>query len=212
MISNAIVILTVSVATTSSASTQLLLSNANKSPSSPSPLRRGHLPYRPASSPSLTPKMATATKDYEITPTPFPARTSTTTISNLPTTATSTYFTDKIFITITQSGRLAHWIHVPLDISVTDAGMSSNPYLDRDEDDPPSDLLPNHQLTATTILGGTVEEVGVLGQTLATQIASAIKMRDSRESRTVVVGAGLDKSMSGREAFSELVGLVLEVI
>jgi proteasome assembly chaperone 3 len=80
--------------------------------------------------------------------------------------------------------------------------MSSTPYLDRDEDDPPSDLLPNHQLTATTILG----------QTLATQIASAIKTRDSRETRTVVVGTGLDKSMSGREEFSELVGLVLEVL
>jgi proteasome assembly chaperone 3 len=54
--------------------------------------------------------------------------------------------------------------------------------------------------------------VDVLGQTLATQIASAIKTRDSRETRTVVVGTGLDKSMSGREEFSELVGLVLEVL
>jgi len=90
--------------------------------------------------------------------------------------------------------------------------MTSNPYLDRDEDDPPSDLLPNHQLTATTILGGTVSGVDVLGQTLATQIASAIKMRDSRESRTVVFGTGLDKSMSGREEFSELIGLVLGII
>jgi proteasome assembly chaperone 3 len=103
-------------------------------------------------------------------------------------------------------------IHVPLDIAATDAGMTSNPYLDRDDDDPSSDLLPNHQLTATTILGGTVSGVDVLGQTLATQVASAIKTRDPRESRTVVVGTGLDKSMSGRNEFSELVGLVLEVI
>lgn len=101
---------------------------------------------------------------------------------------------------------------MPLDISATDPSFTSHAYLDRDEGDPPSDLLPNHQLTATTILGGTVSEVDVLGQTLATQIASAIKTRDARELRTVVVGTGLDKSMSERQEFSELVGLVLDVI
>ena len=81
-----------------------------------------------------------------------------------------------------------------------------------DEEDPNSDLLPMHHLTATNILGGTIAELDVLGQTLATQIASAIKQRDDRETRMVVVGMGLDKSMVGREAFSELIGLVLGVI
>lgn len=90
--------------------------------------------------------------------------------------------------------------------------MVSNPYLDRDDDDPESDLLPMHHLTATTILGGTVPELEILGQTLATQIASAIKTRDERETRMVVLGMGLDKSMVARKEFSELVGLVLEVI
>ena len=103
-------------------------------------------------------------------------------------------------------------VHVPLDISATDAAMTSNAYLEGNEEDPNSDLLPMHHLTATTILGGTVAELDVLGQTLATQIASAIKQRDDRETRMVVVGMGLDKSMNGREAFSELVGLVLGVI
>jgi proteasome assembly chaperone 3 len=69
-----------------------------------------------------------------------------------------------------------------------------------------------HQLTATTILGGTVPELDTLGQTLATQVASAIKQRDERESRMVVLGMGLDKSMVERGAFSELVGLVLGII
>lgn len=69
-----------------------------------------------------------------------------------------------------------------------------------------------HHLTATTILGGTIPEVEVLGQTLATQIASAVKTRDAREARMVVVGMGLEKSMSAREEFSELVGLVLNVL
>jgi proteasome assembly chaperone 3 len=90
--------------------------------------------------------------------------------------------------------------------------MASNPYLEREDDDPDSDLLPMHHLTATNILGGTVPELDILGQTLATQVASAIKTRDDRETRTVVLGMGLDKSMIAREEFSALVGLVLEVI
>jgi proteasome assembly chaperone 3 len=133
-------------------------------------------------------------------------------IKSIKTTATTVNFADKILITVTQNGRLAHWVHVPLDISATDASMTSNASLERDEDDPNSDLLPMHHLTATNILGGTIAELDVLGQTLATQIASAIKQRDDRETRMVVVGMGLDKSMVGREAFSELIGLVLGVI
>lgn len=103
-------------------------------------------------------------------------------------------------------------VHVPLDITATDASVTSNSYLERDEEDPNSDLLPMHQLTATTILGGTIPELDTLGQTLATQVASAIKQRDERESRMVVLGMGLDKTMVGRGAFSELVGLVLGII
>ena len=90
--------------------------------------------------------------------------------------------------------------------------MTSQAYADRDDEDPASDLLPMHHLTATTILGGTIPELEVLGQTLATQIASAIKTQNDRETRMVVLGAGLDKSMRGRAEFSELVGLVLEVL
>jgi proteasome assembly chaperone 3 len=69
-----------------------------------------------------------------------------------------------------------------------------------------------HHLTGTTILGGTIPELEILGQTLATQIASAIKTRDERETRMVVLGMGLDKTMAQRDGFSELIGLVLEVI
>ncbi|KAJ4369711.1 hypothetical protein N0V83_005474 [Neocucurbitaria cava] len=159
--------------------------------------------------------MATATSGhYGVTAAPYPARTKSASspIKGIETTATTVNFADKIFITVTQNGRLAHWVHVPLDIAATDSSMSYNPYLDRDDEDPASDLLPMHHLTATTILGGTVPELDVLGQTLATQIASAIKTRDEREARMVVVGMGLDKSMIGREEFSQLVGLVLGVV
>lgn len=103
-------------------------------------------------------------------------------------------------------------VHVPLDIAATDASVPSTAHLDPDEEEPNSELLPNHQLTATTILGGTMPELDILGQTLATQIASAVKTRDERETRTVVLGTGLDKSMAGRNEFTELIGLVLEVL
>lgn len=103
-------------------------------------------------------------------------------------------------------------VHVPLDIAATDAAVTSNAYLDRDDEEPSLDLLPMHHLTATSILGGTVPELEVLGQTLATQIASAIKQRDERENRVIVVGMGLDKSMAGREEFSQLIGTVLSIL
>ncbi|KAF1844813.1 uncharacterized protein K460DRAFT_354690 [Cucurbitaria berberidis CBS 394.84] len=159
--------------------------------------------------------MATATPDeYSVTAAPYPARTkvASSTIKGIETTATVVNFTDKILITVTQNGRLAHWVHVPLDIATTDASMNYNPYLDRDDEDPTSDLLPMHHLTATTILGGTIPELDVLGQTIATQVASAIKTRDERETRMVVIGLGLDKNMVGREEFGELVGVLLQVI
>ncbi|KAH6642354.1 hypothetical protein C7974DRAFT_408917 [Boeremia exigua] len=158
--------------------------------------------------------MSTATGEYMVAPAPFPARSrsASSNILGLETTVTSMSFTDKILVTITQQGRLAHWVHVPLDISATDTSATSQSYLDRDDEDPASDLLPMHHLTATTILGGTIPELEVLGQTLATQIASAIKTQNDRETRMVVLGMGLDKRMSGRTEFSELVGLMLEVL
>ncbi|KAL5395371.1 hypothetical protein PMIN03_009540 [Paraphaeosphaeria minitans] len=152
-------------------------------------------------------------QSYEVVPSPFPApsKTHTTAIAGHPTTATTLYFADKILITITQNGRLAHWVYVPLDVSATDSSLTSLSH-DRDSDAPPTDLLPMHQLTATTILGGTMPEVDVLAQTLATNIASAIKTRNEHELRTVVLGTCLDTSMKGRAEFSELVGLVLDVL
>ena len=51
-------------------------------------------------------------ESYEVTPAPFPALTKIASgaINGIETTVTSIYFTDKILITITQSGRLAHWV------------------------------------------------------------------------------------------------------
>ncbi|KAF2810765.1 uncharacterized protein BDZ99DRAFT_508258 [Mytilinidion resinicola] len=160
-------------------------------------------------------------ESYTVTSSPYPARTKTASasINSIPTTATSIYFADKIVLTVTQAGRLAHWLHVPLD---TESPASEAPlepsFTDPPDDEnsagPPSDLLPLSHLTATTVLGGTVPVLDTLGQLLATQIASAIATRDAAERRMVVVGLGLDKGLvgRGREGFAEVVGLVLGVL
>jgi hypothetical protein len=60
--------------------------------------------------------MAKELEDYTVTETPYPARTNTSsaTIKGADTTATCVYFSDKIFITVTQNGRLGHWVHLSL--------------------------------------------------------------------------------------------------
>ncbi|KAF2727903.1 hypothetical protein EJ04DRAFT_450397 [Polyplosphaeria fusca] len=158
--------------------------------------------------------MANSNYDYTVTASSYPATTkcASSTIQGTDTIATLVSFADKILITITQNGRLAHWIHVPLDISGTESSLISNPYLEPEDEVPPSDLLPMHHLTATTILGGTIPGLDTLGQTLATQVASAILTQNSSEKRMVVFGLGLERNMIEREHYSELVGLVLGIL
>lgn len=56
--------------------------------------------------------MATVTTAYTVTPAPFPTRTrmASATLHGIDTTVTSVDFADKILVTITQNGRLAHWV------------------------------------------------------------------------------------------------------
>lgn len=102
-------------------------------------------------------------------------------------------------------------IHVPLATSIPEAP----PQDALDPDLPPSDLLPNSQFTATTILGGTNAPLDTLGQLLATQLASAIVSRDPEEKRMLVLGLGLEKDVAtylDKEDFGELVGGCLDVL
>lgn len=52
------------------------------------------------------------TGDYSVTPAAFPAHTkrASSAINGIETVATVVNFTDKILITITQEGKLAHWV------------------------------------------------------------------------------------------------------
>jgi proteasome assembly chaperone 3 len=51
-----------------------------------------------------------------------------------------------------------------------------------------------------------------VAQLLATQIGSAIAMRDPQENRMLVVGTGLQEAELGREEFMGLVDLALEAL
>ncbi|EME85539.1 uncharacterized protein MYCFIDRAFT_40917 [Pseudocercospora fijiensis CIRAD86] len=141
---------------------------------------------------------------------PTPSKQAAGLINNTPTQVHSMAFTDKILITISQSGKLSHWVHVPLSLNSADP---MNPAIQSSSAD--NSLLPMSHLTATTILGGTKPEDEVVGQTLATTIGSALLMRNPAEERLLVIGMGIEKAaenLTGRAQFDEAVGLVLEVL
>lgn len=73
-----------------------------------------------------------------------------------------------------------------------------------DDDD---GLLPLTHLTPTTLLGAGHGRES-LGQLISVQLASAISMRDRDESRTVVVGLGLQRPTLDSDAFIQLIELV----
>ncbi|QIX02006.1 hypothetical protein AMS68_007523 [Peltaster fructicola] len=148
--------------------------------------------------------------ESQIQPSPFPAPSKTTSavLSGRDTDITSISFADRILLIVSQTGSLAHWVHVPLAAS-TDPLNSGR----LDSHDADNALLPLPHLTATTVLGGTKPDVEVLGQTLATTIASAILVKQPNEERTLVMGLGLvDVANIRKEAFDELIGAILDLL
>lgn len=115
-------------------------------------------------------------------------------------------FNDRILITISQRGRLGHWLHVPLE--------NRNPGTDGAHTLPDSDdsLLPISSLTATSLLGGHVPGYGTVGQLYARQIASAIVTKTPNEKRLLVVGLGLETADAHRDIFFSIIDLVLQCI
>ncbi|KIV98996.1 uncharacterized protein PV09_09276 [Verruconis gallopava] len=153
--------------------------------------------------------MASESDAPVITPFPAPSRTKMATVLSIPTKATSLLFSDKILLTLSQNGRLAHWVHVPLA-----PAPAADLHAPLRAVDPDTALLPDTHATATTILGGTVPGLDILGQTLATSLASAIASKSPGESRLLVLGLGLDRAMEAvrSEDFAELMGLCLDVL
>lgn len=156
--------------------------------------------------------MATARPTVQPTPFPAPSKSASASINSTLITASCLSFTDKLLLTLTSStasGKLSHWVHVPLsaanplDPSLHQSASQSGDGLD---------LLPRTDLTATTVLGGTKREEEVLGQTLATMIGSAVLMKRPDEERMLVLGVGLQGLRGGPEVFEEVVGLCLNVL
>jgi proteasome assembly chaperone 3 len=147
----------------------------------------------------------------DVRPVPFPASTKTSSgiVKDILTTVTCTSFSDKILLTVSQAGKLAHWVHVPLATTSTDPmnpGMFHN-------HDTRNELLPMTHLTATTVLGGTRRDDEVVGQTLATTVGSALLMKRPQEERMLVLGLGLNGvGEMGKSEFDAVVGLILECL
>ncbi|KAL4776094.1 hypothetical protein BDW60DRAFT_106717 [Aspergillus nidulans var. acristatus] len=140
---------------------------------------------------------------------PFPAATKRVSgnINGIHTDVMTIKFSDKIMITISQKGRLSHWLHVPLE--------NKNPGTEGQHriPDPANDgLLPLSNLTATSILGGRAPGHEVVGQLYARQIASAIVTKTPNENRLLVVGLGLETAEADRDVFFAVIDLVLQCI
>ncbi|KAJ5757443.1 uncharacterized protein N7511_006137 [Penicillium nucicola] len=139
---------------------------------------------------------------------PFPAATKQVAglVNGVQTDVMTMSFSDKVMVTISQGGRLAHWLHVPMEnLNPGTEGMHTMP---EGEDN----LLPFKNLTSTTLLGGHSTGQDITGQLLARQIATAIATKTPTESRLLVVGLGLGKETADRDAFFAIVDLVLQCI
>ncbi|KAL4884081.1 hypothetical protein BJY04DRAFT_183913 [Aspergillus karnatakaensis] len=140
---------------------------------------------------------------------PFPAATKQVSgdVNGVRTDVMSVRFSDKIMITISQKGRLGHWLHVPLENKNPGTeGLHTIPEFADDG------LLPLNNLTATSVLGGRAPGHEVVGQLYARQIASAIVTKSPHESRLLVVGLGLETVDADRDVFFAIVDLVLQCI
>jgi proteasome assembly chaperone 3 len=73
-------------------------------------------------------------------------------------------------------------------------------------------MLPLAHLNPKTLMGGGGEQRETLGHLYAVQIASIIATRNPEETRTVVVGLGLQKLDMEREAFFDMLELLQKII
>ena len=159
--------------------------------------------------------METSRPQVERAPFPAPSKATSSIVFDNLTTVTRISFSDKLLVTIAPaSGKLSHWVHVPLATSANPLDTSFNTPSNSAAADPNA-LLPRADLTATTVFGGTKWEEEVVGQTLATTLASAILHKRPTEERLLVLGLGLQGALEyedQQEWFEEVVGLCLQVL
>ncbi|KJZ70736.1 hypothetical protein HIM_09869 [Hirsutella minnesotensis 3608] len=146
-----------------------------------------------------------ATLDIRNDEFPAPSRQASGLVNGVTTEVISLSFADKILITISQEGRLSQWIQVPLTGSSAGVVDMTLPSLS-------ASLLPSTHLTPKTLLGGGGDDRETLGQLYAAQIASQISLRSPDDRRTLVLGLGLVKFDTEREAFFDMVELAQKVL
>ncbi|KAF7550853.1 hypothetical protein G7Z17_g5437 [Cylindrodendrum hubeiense] len=136
---------------------------------------------------------------------PAPTREASGLVNGVATEVTSTSFSDKILVTISQEGRLSQWIQVPLTGSSGGMVEMALPSMSKG-------LLSSTHLTPKTLLGGGGDERETVGQLYASQLASHLSLRSSDDRRTLVLGLGLAKIDTEREAFFDLLELAQKVL
>ncbi|KKA27047.1 hypothetical protein TD95_002470 [Thielaviopsis punctulata] len=139
--------------------------------------------------------------------TPFPAksRAVVASVHGIPTEACVRVFTDKIMLTLSQDGRLAQWIQVP--IRATPAAMAGLTLAH-----PRADMLPGSHISPTTLLGGGGSQREMAGHLLASQIANYISLRSPEDERTLLLGLGLRELQASQEGLLDVMELVQQVI
>ncbi|KAK0651806.1 hypothetical protein B0T16DRAFT_404717 [Cercophora newfieldiana] len=144
--------------------------------------------------------------DIDVREEPFPAPSKQVagTVNSVQTEVSRVNFSDKIVITVSQGGRLAQWVQVPLSAPSSASVEMALPGT--------GSTLPSTHLTPKTLLGGGGEERETLGQLFAGQIASLLTLRDPEEQRTLLLGLGLEKVESNSEAFFDLMELVQQIL
>ncbi|PSS00812.1 hypothetical protein BD289DRAFT_450158 [Coniella lustricola] len=147
-----------------------------------------------------------AANDVREEPFPAPYRQRSGHVNGIATDVSCMHFADKALVTISQGGRLAQWVQVPLsapspalvDMSLPRAELS---------------LLPSVHLDPKTLVGGGGPDRETVGQLYAAQIASHLAMRNPEDRRTLILGIGLQKfDPESREGFFDIIELVLQVL
>ncbi|KEF61470.1 uncharacterized protein A1O9_03036 [Exophiala aquamarina CBS 119918] len=140
---------------------------------------------------------------------PFPASTRQVVgeVNGVKTDVMSISFADKIMITVTQDGRLAQWITVPL---LSDNPTQSDPYFQTIQSE--DALVPSARFQPRTLLGAGGSDRETMGQLYASQIATAIATKSPEESRSLMLGLGLAKAEMDRDVFLQIIDLVLKVL
>ncbi|KAL9105457.1 MAG: hypothetical protein Q9227_009366 [Pyrenula ochraceoflavens] len=189
-------------------------SSSSPPPTNPLP---SSTPFSTAAT-SINPSILTPTPTTQVDQTPYPTPhlSLTTPILTHPTTATLLTFSDKLLLTITQSGILSQWFEVPLSTP-----PSYNPSSDSE-----TSALPDTHLTPRAILGGGKGARETRGMVYAAKIGSLVKERrrekgGEEEGRVLVVGFGFvgrgkregdeveeEEERREREEYEGVVGLV----